>query len=375
MRKTAIIPLVIGLAVGLVAIKMGIDVVKRAQGASGRGDAVEVVVASKTIPVASEITEHMVTTARTARSLVPRSSFSKPQQVIGRVTKMAVAKGLPVLASMLAPVGTSPGMPSRIPDGYRAVSVKVDEESQVGGFLKPGCRVDVAAVLTVRAARRTQTISRVILQDVEVAAVGQSLSGDQSGANLSRSVTLLVKPQDVPKLHLAASKGKIRLAMRNQLDQSQGGFASMSERALLEGSRQQGRGLSLLGGLLGRLLAGRSASSSGPQQMRLAMAEEPRPWLVELCLGGQFRPVVFRGPDSMDRIGANGLDGPTFGSAAAGRSRPALPRMLGGVPAAAFRGPAVGGSARPTPAVGPGGVADRAGGDGQVSQSGGLREE
>jgi hypothetical protein len=226
-------------------------------------------------------------------------------------------------------------MPSRIPDGYRAVSVKVDEASQVAGFLKPGCRVDVAAVMTVRRNRQTETISKVILQDVEVAAVGQSLQGEEAGATVSRSVTLLVRPSEVPKLHLASSKGKIQLAMRNQ-QETGGALASATEAEVLSGEPSRTERAPERSSALGLALHAfaQAFKPPGSESARNMQTAQSGPWVVELCIGNQFKPVAFRTTDSMDRIGTGGLDEYMFTAARARQGSEAGStslRSIGGV--------------------------------------------
>jgi hypothetical protein len=86
-------------------------------------------------------------------------------------------------------------------------------------------------MFTIRAGSKASTIARTILEDIEVAAVGQRLApsapspGDKKGKKSSRrepvrAVTLLVKPEQVPTLHLAEQKGKIKLSMRGVADGS-----------------------------------------------------------------------------------------------------------------------------------------------------------
>ncbi|HUW81965.1 MAG TPA: Flp pilus assembly protein CpaB [Phycisphaerae bacterium] len=302
MKSKALIPLVIGLAVGLVAIKMGLDVVKKAKGANQGGPVVDIVVAARSIPLATGITEQMVKTVKTPRELAPTGIFNTVSDVVGRVNRAEIPKGAPVMGSLLAPPGTSPGMPSLIPDGFRAVSVKVDEDTQVSGFLQPGCHVDVAAVMTASVGGRRDTISKVILQNVEVAAVGQSLASEGSGeANLTRSVTLLVRPRDVPKLHLAASKGKIRLALRSRIDESSDQFMAMTEDQLLADEKVAqavGDRPSVLGGLVHGLGAGLVLSPKATVSQTGPMLAGP--WMVEVYEGAKSKQYTFRDTDSMD---------------------------------------------------------------------------
>lgn len=212
MKPKTLIPLVVGLAVGFFAIKMGIDMVKKAKG--NQEETFQVVVSAKSIEAAQRITEVMLTTRESSKSLIPRDGFMDVDSLVGRVTKMPVAPGVPITKAMLAPPGSEPGLAATIPSGYRAASVKVTEESAVAGFVMPGSRVDVYS-----AERDKEGKSRLILSDVEVGAVGQSMSQmgpDGKVAKVSKSITLFLLPEQVQTLNaaMAQSRGNIRLAMR-----------------------------------------------------------------------------------------------------------------------------------------------------------------
>lgn len=240
MKSKAIIPLVLGLGVGLVAVKFLMDTVKKAQGSNAQQTLVTAVRAKMDIEAFQEITPDLVELIETAASpLLPAGDrIAKLEDALGRVSSKAIPKQSPVLQSMLAPKGTPAGMFGRIPSGYRAVSVKIDEASAVAYQLKPGDWVDVVVVMdldTGNRGRKKQTIAEVILQHVQVGAVGQ-ITGAATGSADSRvkpakSVTLIVAEEDVPKLHLAGTRGKITLAMRGADDQ-------VSDRPLVADSDQ-----------------------------------------------------------------------------------------------------------------------------------------
>lgn len=210
MRPRSLIPLVIGLAVGFFAIKLGLDVVKKAR--AGEGDESRVVVSARRINAAAAITPSMLTFKTVPASLAPPDTFKDAKDLTTRVTTMAIPAGVPVTESMLAPPGAEPGLRATIPPGLRAVSVKVNEESAVAGFVTPGSRVDVSAV-----AKRGGA-SKLILSNVQVGAVGQSLSEvgpDGKTARVTKSVTLFVRPDEVEVLNAHAAAGRIRLALRS----------------------------------------------------------------------------------------------------------------------------------------------------------------
>ncbi len=230
MKGKAIIPLALGLCIGLVAVKFGVDAIRKARGEVQVQTTIEVVAAKVDIGAYQIITPEMVDLIETPDSpLVPAAErFTSLEDLTGRVTAKAIPQFSPVLATMLAPPGTPGGMVGRIPDGYRAVSVKIDEVTGVAYQINPGDWVDVIVVMDVQQGGRgskKQTIAEVILQNVQVAAIGQETTGQQQTGGAAkvkpaRSATLFVTDREAPKLHLAATRGKITLAMRGDEDRS-----------------------------------------------------------------------------------------------------------------------------------------------------------
>lgn len=226
MRGKAVIPLVLGLAIGVVTVKLLIDTIRKARAAGGTVKTVTLVQAARDIGAFDEIMPDMVKTLETADSaLTPAPErIEDLKLVIGRVAGKPIPQGAPVLQSMLAPEGTPPGMTGRIPSGYRAVSVRIDEVTGVAFQLRAGDWVDVIVVMDVDspATGRRDTIAEVVLQHVQVAAVGYSSevrgAPGKPDVKPAKSATLLVLEADVPKLHLAATHGRVTLAMRGADD-------------------------------------------------------------------------------------------------------------------------------------------------------------
>lgn len=222
MKPKTIIPLVIGLGVGFFAIKMGVDMVRKAKGA--QGGQVAVYMTAKPIDVATRITESMLATTPLAESLVPSGAFTEKDELVGRVTRMSIPSGVPLTSQMLAPLGSEPGLRAIIPSGHRAVSVKVTEESAVAGFITPGSRVDVSA------SDERNKRSRLIIQDVQVGAVGQSMSEvgpDGKSTRITKSVTLFLTPEEVQILHAhTGGRNSIKLALRGNTNESNESFWS-----------------------------------------------------------------------------------------------------------------------------------------------------
>ncbi len=225
MNAKAIIPLVAGLAIAGLAAKLGFDFIKKAEGKPT--ETVQLWAPIEDVPRGVAIAEAALQPVEFPVTAVPPNAMTDMSQIVGRVPHTGAPAGVPIIETMLLPPGVLPGV--RVPPGYRAVAVKVDESSGVDNHLEPGCHVDVVGVFTVRKQNRMETLARTILEDVEVAAVGDRLApsaptpGDEESSSKrrerpARAVTLLVLPENVPTLHLAETKGKIKLSMRGLVE-------------------------------------------------------------------------------------------------------------------------------------------------------------
>ncbi len=228
------------LLIGFVALALGAivsySVYRTLQTKSG-GDAspgVEVVVAANDIPVGAKVGESDVKTVRYSAADLPANAFHLKTSVVGRGAILPIAKGEFFLPTKLAGENAGAGMPSLIPPGMRAISVRVNEVIGVAGFVVPGTRVDVLLTGNPSGAPEQQTTT--VLENVAVIATGQKLERNTAGEPLVTPViTLLVSPDDAQKLTLATTQGKIQLALRNPLDTKQQELASVNTGSLYKG--------------------------------------------------------------------------------------------------------------------------------------------
>jgi pilus assembly protein CpaB len=181
-----------------------------------------VVVAATPLALGTFLTEAHVKAVPWHAGTLPEGYFASVKDVVGRGLVVDMAANEPILGSKLAPEGAGGGLPVVIPEGKRAVSVKVDEVVGVAGFVLPGTRVDVLVTLdpeTEGEGRPKPATTRVILQNVQVIASGQKIEKDEEGKPQTVTViTLLVTPDESEKLTLAATEGKIQMALRNAMD-------------------------------------------------------------------------------------------------------------------------------------------------------------
>jgi pilus assembly protein CpaB len=118
--------------------------------------------------------------------------------------------------------------------------VKVDDVIGVAGFLQPGTMVDVLTVIEQPGSTMSgNPISKIVLQNVKVLASGQNLDKpkDEREAEAVKAVTLQVTPEQAEKLALASTEGKLRLVLRNGIDQDDEQTTGADKKSLLTGER------------------------------------------------------------------------------------------------------------------------------------------
>jgi len=199
----------------------------------------KVAVAKVQIPLGTKIVAEQVTVVQFPKESTPDGTFETPEKLVGRVAVVNIPAREPITESRLAPEGTAAGLSAVIPEGYRAMTVKVDDAAGISGFIQPGTLVDVVVVIDPREGSGMQDpISKIVLQNIKVLANGQNIDKpqDQREANSVKAVTLQVTPEQAEKLALASNEGKLQLVMRNQIDQGDEQTKGVNKRELITGS-------------------------------------------------------------------------------------------------------------------------------------------
>jgi len=179
----------------------------------------KVVAAASDIKLGTVLTATDLTTSE-IQGTVPKGAILKPESVIGRGVISDIYQGEPILESRLAPQGSGGGLASTIPDGMRAMAVRVDQVVGVAGFVTPGLRVDVLASGVPPGAEGNQgTETKTILQNIQVLSAGTDIQKDAEGKPQQvQVVNLLVTPEQAQTLSLASTELRIQLVLRNPLD-------------------------------------------------------------------------------------------------------------------------------------------------------------
>jgi pilus assembly protein CpaB len=180
-----------------------------------------VVVAGADLALGAELRKEDLRTIAWPADAVPAGSFNDPKDLVGRGLIQSMVQNEAVLPAKLAPVGSGAGLPPVIPEGKRAVSVRVNDVVGVAGYVLPGTHVDVLATISPTN-QDTDMTSKVVLTNVLVLASGTKIEQDvENNKPISVSVvTLMVDPLEAERLTLASTEGKIQLALRNPLDKT-----------------------------------------------------------------------------------------------------------------------------------------------------------
>lgn len=176
---------------------------------------VGIVVAAHDLGIGTKLDQGSLKTVRWSRDAMPPGAFIDPAPLIGQFTKTNFVENEPIVAERLFNGDKNAGvLPLLIPVGMRAMSVPVDEVSDIAGFVLPHTRVDVL----VSIASGDKQLSKIVLQNVEVLAIAQEIENVNDKPVPVRVVTMLVSPDQAERLTLASHEGALRLAMRNYQD-------------------------------------------------------------------------------------------------------------------------------------------------------------
>jgi pilus assembly protein CpaB len=230
MRSRGLLMLFIAAIAGLAAVFLAARWMQNQGGEKGR-----IAVANVDVELGGRITPEMIRMADWPEGSVPTGAFTEGPKLEGRVVLVSIQRGEPITEGRLAPVGTKGGLSAVVPEGKRAMTVRVNDVVGVAGFALPGTYVDVMVnTQDERGQRgdRDHSISKIVLERILVLAVAQEADRDTTKPKVVNAVTLELTPKDAEMLDLARSVGTLSLVLRNQTDPkatAQGGGATKAE--------------------------------------------------------------------------------------------------------------------------------------------------
>lgn len=158
------------------------------------------------------------------------------EKLQGSIVRSQFVAGEPIRESKLARPGSG-FLAALLPQGKRAIAVRVSAQNTAGGFILPNDRVDVVQTISQQAGPEAASVSvsRTILTNVKVLAIDQSVEqvgggaaveGEEGGETggeavvVGKTATLELNPLQVELITAAETSGTLSLALRSIEDAS-----------------------------------------------------------------------------------------------------------------------------------------------------------
>lgn len=224
MRIVAVLVLLVGVGLAGGALMFAskyFDAYEASLAAQNRApDTVQVIVARAPINYGDRLGPENLKWVTWPAEAVPPGSFTTREGLLGesgderRIALRQIEENEPILETKITGFGESPRMAMKLANGSRAVTIKIDAVTGVGGFIAAGDHVDVMLTRQVE----DQLATSVILQDVPVIAVDQSDDAEALSPRVGKTVTVEVDSTGAQKLALAQQLGTLSLLLRGMAD-------------------------------------------------------------------------------------------------------------------------------------------------------------
>ncbi len=221
MRPKSLILLSLALGCGLIA-SLGINQVmsKGSPVAAPSGETEAILVALQDIPANEILNPKLFKLEQWPKDKIQDGALRKIEDADGRRTRQRLFMGEPLLDKKLLGKGEAGERATdHIPTGYRVVAVRVDAQSTGGYLIKPGDRVDLLVYVKKNEANNIhRTFTKTFLQDVKVFAIDSTIKEGDDEVNKPgsiKTVSLLLKPEEIELVALAQNTGEITLSLRS----------------------------------------------------------------------------------------------------------------------------------------------------------------
>jgi pilus assembly protein CpaB len=221
----------LGVAVVVAIISTGLFYMFFAMKANSQAPGATLVVAAHPLKAGTVLADTDVKTIPWPVEQFPKGGFKDPKEVIGNAIFDAMSEDEPVLTARLASSKSAGG--AGVPAGMRAVSVHAADSTGVLALLRSGQKVDVQIVVGRRDGGG-ETEVRTALEDLTVLSVSPQPEQNAQGQSVP-VVTLLAKPAEADILALADSGARVRLLLRNPLDDATHNRGALTLGAIMRG--------------------------------------------------------------------------------------------------------------------------------------------
>lgn len=182
---------------------------------------VKVLVPVRNISAGSRLEPSLFIIKEVKETNLPFGVIKNLSVVNGMYAKGLIIEGNPLISENVTDVKPNSQITAKIPPGYRAVSIRVDDTASVEGWARPGAKVDVQWITSNQGTK----VTTVIVENAEVLS-SNSNKPVQEGASgktaiIPTTVTLLVPVKDATNINLASTSGRLNLMLRGDFTGSE----------------------------------------------------------------------------------------------------------------------------------------------------------
>ena len=147
------------------------------------------------------------------------------EPLLGMIAMVTIQPNEVITQDKLLQPGVAAGLATLIPQGNRAITIRVNEITGVGGFIAPGDHVDILTDFEDPSGTApNQRFTKTLLQNVQVIAAGDMIYDPNIVSDhtpkVVNQITVSLLPKDAEKLSLATAHGEIRLVLRSRGDEA-----------------------------------------------------------------------------------------------------------------------------------------------------------
>lgn len=218
MRLSSVLVAIVGLGVAAGSAQLARDILlaPSAEAANNGQQLVTIVTTSRDIKRGDVLQAQDFKLVNWPRDALPVDAFTEiapllpPADGKPRRATRPMVMGEVVLASKVSDFGEKVTIVQSLAPGARAMAIKVDAVTAVGGLVTPGDFVDILLTREDGGSLVTDTI----LRKIKVIAVDQSSDELNETPDVAATVTVEVQPEDGQILALAQRAGTMSLALR-----------------------------------------------------------------------------------------------------------------------------------------------------------------
>lgn len=192
----------------------------------------EVLVATKALPVGTILDATSLKYQPWPKELVENAYYIKkggfdPRSLMGTVVRNAITAGQPITQGALVKPGDRGFLAAALGPGMRAVTVPVQTQTSVAGFVFPGDRIDLILTQTVPGGGDGPPLkaAETIMRNLRVLATDQRTDNGvgEDGKAVVRTfsnVTIEATPKIAEQIAVAQTLGSLSLSLRSIADNS-----------------------------------------------------------------------------------------------------------------------------------------------------------